>query len=220
MNNASLGLIWTTADTVRPFAFLRRNIEAIGVAINPAKAVALPRKGYAPTAEDTSLPGSVDVSIEGEGGATVVGVPIGTGEYVIDRAMEVVKDGGAGRRSRCLAEIPDKQAAVLIVIESLGQRTSCLERADNGAPSAYENILELPGAEEAQSIFQEGCPGNELTLNPHQQAQACLSTGGGRVGYRRRKRGKYLPSEAGRNPTGGSSRPHGPVRRPSEVEGP
>ena len=122
-------------------------------------------------------------------------VPIGTDEYVLDRAMEVVRDGGADRLARCLAHMPDKQAAALIAIESLGQRASYLERAldtrlsleacrraDNGAQWAYEKILELPGAEEAPSFFQEGCPGNQLTLNPHQQAQARLFTGVGGLG--------------------------------------
>ena len=125
----------------------------------------------------------------------MVGVPIRTDECVLDRAMEVVRDGGADRLARCLAHMPDKQAAALIAIESLGQRASYLERAldtrlsleacrraDNGAQWAYEKILELPGAEEAPSFFQEGCPGNQLTLNPHQQAQARLFTGVGGLG--------------------------------------
>ena len=106
----------------------------------------------------------------------MVGVPIGTDEYVLDRAMVVVRDWGADRRARCLANMPDKQAVTVIAIESLGQRTSYLERAldtklslqacrrtDNGAQWAYEKILELPGAEEAPSFIQEGCPGNQLT---------------------------------------------------------
>ena len=101
----------------------------IGTVVNPAKTVALPPKGHAPTAEEISLLENVDVSITGEGGATVVGVPIGTDEYVLDRAMEVVRDGGADRLARCLANMPDKQAAALIAIDPLGQRTSCLERA-------------------------------------------------------------------------------------------
>ena len=57
--------------------------------------------------------------------------------------------------------MPDKQAAALKAIESLGQRTSYLERAldtglsleacrkaDSGAQWAYRNIPELPGAAE------------------------------------------------------------------------
>ena len=73
--------------------------------------------------------------------------------------------------------MPVKQAAALIVIESLGQRTGYLERAldtelsleackwaDNGAHWAYETILELLGAAEAQSVFQEGCPDERTIL--------------------------------------------------------
>ena len=119
----------------------------------------------------------------------MVGVPIGTDEYVLERAMGVMKDGGADRLAPCLANMPGMQAAAPITINSLGQRTSYLEkapdtrlsleacrRADNGAQWAYE-ILELPGAAEALSFFQEGCPVNQLTLS--QQAQACLSAGVG-----------------------------------------
>ena len=36
--------------------------------------------------------------------------------------MEVVRDGGADHLARCLANMPDKQAAALTAIESLGQK--------------------------------------------------------------------------------------------------
>lgn len=49
-----------------------------------------------------SLLGNIDDLIAGEGGVTVVGVPIGTGEYVLERAKEVVKDTGARRLARFL----------------------------------------------------------------------------------------------------------------------
>ena len=124
-----------------------------------------------------------------------MGVPIDMDEHVLDRAMEIVRDGRADRVACCLASMPNTQAAALIAIESLGQRTSYLEkaldtglsleecrRADNGAQWAYENILEIPRAAEAQLFFQERCPGNQLALNPHQQAQACLSPGAGGLG--------------------------------------
>ena len=128
--------------------------------------MALPPKGNAPTAEKTSLLESVDVHSADEGAVTVVGVPIGTDEYELEQAIEVVKGGGADRLARCLDNIPDEQAAALIAIESLGQRASYLERAldtelsletctraDNGAQWAYEKILRLPSAVEAQSYF-------------------------------------------------------------------
>ena len=190
MDAVSFGRMKIAAGTVRAFAFLRRELEDVGVVVNPTKTIARPPKGYAPTAEGISLLliESVDVRIAVEGGVTGVGVPIGTDEFVLDRAKEVVRDERADRLARCLASMPDKQAATLITNKSLGQRTSCLERAldtgisletcrraENGAQWAYENILELHRAAEAQSFFQEGCPANQLTLNPHQQAQARFS---------------------------------------------
>ena len=60
---------------------------------------------------------------------TVVGSPIGTDEYVLGRAMEIMEDGGADRLARFLSDMPDKQAVALITIESRGQRASYLERA-------------------------------------------------------------------------------------------
>ena len=122
--------------------------------------------------EEISLLESVEVRIADEGGVTVVGTPIGTEEYVRGRAREVVRDGGADHLARCLANLPDKQAASLITVESLGQRMSYLEkardpglsleackRADSAAQCAYEKILELPGATEIQPFFPGGVPG-------------------------------------------------------------
>ena len=113
MDDVSLGLMRITADTVRAFAFLRRELEDIGIVVNPTKTIALPPKRCAPTVEEISLLESVGVRIAGEGGAAVVGIPIGTDEYVLDRAIEVVRDRGADRLARCLASIPDKQPAAL-----------------------------------------------------------------------------------------------------------
>ena len=188
MEDVSLGRTENTANTVRAFAFLRRELDDNGIVVNATKTVVLPPKGHAPTAEDISLLESVEVRIADEGGETVVGVPIGTEKYVRGREMEVVRDGGADRLARRLATMPDKQAAALIAVESLGQRTSYLEktldpglsldtrrRADNEAQWACKKILELPGAMETQSFFQEGCPDSRLTLRPYQQAQARLS---------------------------------------------
>ena len=91
--------------------------------INSAKTVGLPSKEHAPTA-GTSLLESVHVRIAGEKGVTVIGTPIGTDKYVLERAMEVGRDGGTDRHVRCLANVPDKRAAALIAIESLEQRTA------------------------------------------------------------------------------------------------
>lgn len=45
--------------------------------------------------------------------------------------MGVVKDGGADNLARYPTPMSAKQAATLITTESLGKRTSCLERAMN-----------------------------------------------------------------------------------------
>lgn len=64
--------------------------------------------------------------------------------------------GGADRLARCLADMPDKQAAALSTIYSLGQRKNIFERslgtglsleacrpAGNSAQWAYEKMIEL-----------------------------------------------------------------------------
>ena len=194
MDDVFLGLMGVTANMVRDVAFLRRELEVIGIVLNISKTVAFPPNEHAPTAEKISLAESVDVRIV-NGEVTVVGVPIGTDEHVLERELEIARDGGADRLARCLANMPNKQAVALIAIESLGQRTSYLERAletglsleacrrtDSWAQWANEKILELPGAAVAQSFFQEGCPGDQLTLSPHQQTQARFSTGAGGLG--------------------------------------
>ena len=129
MNDVSVGLLRITANTIRAFAFLRRELEDIGIVVNTSKTVALSPKGHAPTAEDISLLESVDVRVADEAGVTVVGVPIGTDEYVLERAREIVEKGDTDHLARCLTNMPDKLAAALIVIESLGQRTGYLKRA-------------------------------------------------------------------------------------------
>ena len=96
-----------------------RELDDIGIVVNPAKTVALPPKGHAPTTKDISHLASVDVRIADKGETTVVGVPIGTDDYVLERPMEVAKDRGADSLSRCTANMPDKQAADVIAIESL-----------------------------------------------------------------------------------------------------
>ena len=92
VDDVSLGLTGVAVDTVRVFAFLRRELEDIDNVVNPAKTVALPPEGHASTAEEISLLNSVGVRIVSEGGVTVVGVPIGTDEYAVKRAMEVMRD--------------------------------------------------------------------------------------------------------------------------------
>ena len=120
VHGLSRGLTRVTANTIRAFAFLRRELEDIGVVVNTSKTVALPPKGHSPTAEEVSLLESVDVRGADKGGVTEVGAPIGTDECALERTRDIVKEGGTDHLAHCLVNMPDKQAAALIIIESLG----------------------------------------------------------------------------------------------------
>ena len=117
--------------------------------VNITKTVALPPKGHAPTAEEISLLESVDICIAVTEGVAVVSVPIGTDEYVMKRTMEVLRDGGVDRLALCIANMSDKQAAALIAVEFLGQRTSYLERA-------LDVVLSLEACRRADNGAQSG----------------------------------------------------------------
>ena len=68
----------------------------------------------------------------------MVGVPIDNDEYVLERARGIVKEGGTDHLASCLANKPDKQSAILIITESVGQRTGYLQRAlDTQLPSKH-----------------------------------------------------------------------------------
>ena len=108
MDGVSLGLAGITTNTIRAFSFLRRELEDIGIVVNASKTVSLPPKGHASTAEDISLLESVDFRVADEGRVTVVGVPIDTDEYVLERVREIVKEGGTEDLARCLANMPDE----------------------------------------------------------------------------------------------------------------
>lgn len=110
MDEVSIGVSGVQASTVRAFAILR-TVDNISIMVNPAKAVALPPDGHIPTMGYVPLLESVHVRVANEAGVTVVGVPIGTDERVLERAMEVVKDRGVDRLECCLIYMPDKQAA-------------------------------------------------------------------------------------------------------------
>ena len=74
---------------------LQRELSNIGIAINPSKTVALPPKGHVPTLEQTALLEGIGVRIAERGGVKVVGVPVGTDEYAMESALEIVQNGGA-----------------------------------------------------------------------------------------------------------------------------
>ena len=58
---------------------------------------------------------------------------------------------------------------------------ACL-KADGNAMWILEKLLDLRGTFEETSFFENGCPTNQLVLQPYQQAQARLTTGAGGFG--------------------------------------
>ena len=113
--------------------------------------------------------------------------------YVRGRAMEVVRGGGADHLARCLANIPDKQAAALITVESLGLRTSYLERAldprlsleackkgDNGAQWAYKKPSKFRERRRHNS-FPGGVPGQSADSQTLPASPTTPVLGSGRV---------------------------------------
>lgn len=104
--NISLGIMGVTA-----IPFLRRGLDGIGIVANPAKAVALPVEGSVQTAEDNLLLASFDIQITEEGGLTVTIFSNDTDEHVSERRTGAARDKGADFPLRCLAGMPDKQAA-------------------------------------------------------------------------------------------------------------
>ena len=119
----------------------------------------------------------------------MVGGPTGNDAIVVNNALEVIRDGGAEQLARILPRMPDKQSANLIATSSMVQRTSYIDRVmdselslpacqpvDTSAMWILERLLELPGIADESSAFEDGCPANRLTLQPHQKAQASLST--------------------------------------------
>ena len=67
MDEISLGLMIITANMIGAIAFLRSDLDDIGIVVNPAKTVAILVKGKTPTAEEGSLLEGVDVCITDEG---------------------------------------------------------------------------------------------------------------------------------------------------------
>ena len=226
MDDVSFDLMGDMANTVRAFAFLRRELEAIAIVVNTAKTMTLPPKGHAPTAEEISLFESVDVRIVDEGEVTVVGVLIGTDEYVLKRAMAVVRDGGANCLTRCLANMPDKQAVALIAIESLGQRASYLEKALDtglsleackmGRQRGTVGVRKTHRAARSSGrtvIFSGGVPREsaDFELSPASPSTPFHGRERVRAAVDRSESNVCLHWKQGGEPTGGSSTLHGSI---------
>lgn len=112
-----------TADTVRGLPLLWRELDGIGIGANLIKTVApsLPPNGHAPAVEEIYLLESVDVRLAGDGGVTRVGNPIGTKEYMVERAVGEARNAGVDFLWCCLASenLPGKQAVARVATQPL-----------------------------------------------------------------------------------------------------
>ncbi|CAN0425517.1 unnamed protein product, partial [Scytosiphon promiscuus] len=162
-----------------------------GIVVNRAKSSALPPPGHVITEEQRRLLEGVGLTVAGEG-ITVVGVPIGTDDYVKEFAMKVIAEGGADKLARILPRMSDRQVANLITSLSLIQRSAYIERGidpaltkeacerlDNMVQWALETGMGIEGTEGEEEFFQRGCKDTNLKLQPYQRAQTQLSTGAG-----------------------------------------
>ena len=86
----------TSPGTVGMVPFLERELAARGIHLNPGKTVALVPKGNVPAPEEISILAGAGVRIADEEGIKVVGVPVGTDEFVIKSSIGIVPRRGGG----------------------------------------------------------------------------------------------------------------------------
>lgn len=66
-----------------------------------------------------------------EGGAVVIGIPVDTYVFVRAHAEKVMEDNGAERLTCSLADMPDRQTAMLTATKVMAQKTCFLKRGLN-----------------------------------------------------------------------------------------
>jgi len=195
MDDIFIFLQGITETTVQAMPDLEKELrEQLGVIISRPKSIACPPQGHIPSNQEQSLLSGIELGIANQGIA-VVGVPVGSDEYAKNYAMDVVTEGGAIKLAKMLARMPDRQVAHLVSTFSLAQKTAYIERGldsqlsleactklDNACQWAFEEGLELEGTAEEGAFFENGCPSRSLKMQPHQKAQAQLSTGAGGMG--------------------------------------
>ena len=194
MDDITLHFKTITASTTPVIADLVDELQAAGIVVNRAKSSALPPPGHEVTQEERRLLGEAGLPIA-EDGIIVVGVPIGTDDFIKSFAADVINKGGAGKLARLLARMPDKQVAHLITSMSLVQRSAYIERGiDHTLVSGacarldilvmwvLESGMGLRNIEDEDHLLDNEDQPSRFKLQPYQQAQARLSTGAGGLG--------------------------------------
>lgn len=106
-----------TATTIPVIADRVEELPAAGIIMNRGKSSALPPPGHEVTCEERRLLGEAGLPIAEEG-ITVVGVPIGTDDFMKEQE----------ELARMLVRMPNKKVAHLIASMSLVQRSAYIER--------------------------------------------------------------------------------------------
>lgn len=90
----------------------------------------MPSKRHLPTPGKIASLEGIGVRIAGRGRIKVVGVPVGTDEYVMESAMEILRStpGEWNNSLEMLSRMLDKQPANLIATGSILQRIAYIER--------------------------------------------------------------------------------------------
>eukprot|EP00903_Cladosiphon_okamuranus_P013938 g12964.t1 len=184
MDDISLHFKEITATTILVIQDLVHELQAAGIVVNRGKSSALPPPRHEVTHEERRLLGEAGLPIAEEG-ITVVGVPIGTDDFVQGFAEDVITKGGAGKLARMLARMPDKQVAHLITSMSLVQRSAYIERGidhtlvsgacerlDNLVMCVLEAGMGLRNEDDEDQLFEEDGQPDRFKLQPYQQAQA------------------------------------------------
>ncbi|CAN0281774.1 unnamed protein product, partial [Scytosiphon promiscuus] len=89
MNDITLHLEVLTEESVQGMTDLVSELDKVDIVVNRAKSSALLPPGHVITEEQRRLLERVGLTVAGEG-ITVVGVPIGTDDYVKEFAMKVI----------------------------------------------------------------------------------------------------------------------------------
>lgn len=194
MDDISLHLQDVTEESLKALSDLEDDLAEVGIVVSRRKSSALPPQGHQMTDEQKGLLDGAGLTVAEEG-ITVVGVPIGSDDYVKECAMKVITDRGAEKLARMLPQMSDKQVAFLITSLSLTQRSAYIERGidseltkdacqrlDNMVLWVLEAGMGLADTEDEEDFFQEGCQPTNFKLRPYQQAQARLSMGAGGLG--------------------------------------
>ena len=111
------------SDALGAVSHLGHLLDDMSAARNAAETVGLPPIGYEPTAGEIAMLQQVGVIVVSQGGMVVIGIPVGTDEFVEEHAMKMAKDDGVAGLARVLAHMLQKQEAMLVATKVLTAKT-------------------------------------------------------------------------------------------------